>query len=522
MTAMTLSAALLAAGCTTTAEPRGYSKPISIGVTPAASAPTPTGAIDPTARYLVSNLFTGLTTFAGATGRPGRGVASKIETTDQINWTVTLAKGWTFHDETPVTSASFVDAWNYAANPANNAPNRAAFANIAGFAELADPATGAAALSGLQVIDDQQFTITLATPDSQFQTSLATPAFTPLPAAFFADPQAFAEAPIGNGPFEWGEREDDGTLVLERYSEYRARKPLVTEVTMRPYAEAAQAAAALEGGAIDAYVEETTRAVPVPDDSNRTDTGPQTFTAASGTLEFLAFPLYDPRFASEDTRAALSIAIDRQQILAQLPEFGVEPATSWAAPVANGYVAAGCGANCTYNSEKALNEFEDGGGFDGPLVISYPAGSTATQWLPNVCSSITNTLGVECTGQELPTEQFDAAVAARQMPGPFLQRVGVPEVPSLEDYLVPSYSPDGPVNVTGFANDVFSFSIAAGLTQPQAEGMKSIQAAQKELGVQMPSVPLWFPRAVAWHDPEVRNVALTPFSELDLMKVSLG
>lgn len=526
--AAVLTALVLAGGCAETSEPRGYSKPISVGVATASSATTPVGAADPTASYVTSNLFTGLTVFAGTNGRPGRGVASKIETADQITWAVTLAKGWTFQDGTPVTSTSFVDAWNYAANPQNNTANRDAFANIAGFAELSDPAIGSTGLPGLQVIDEQQFTITLNTPDSQLQTALATPAFAPLPAAFFDDPAGFAANPVGNGPFTWAGSSDDGTIVLERYEDYRARKPLVTEVTLRPSNGPEAAAEALEGGAIDAYVEQTTRAIPGAEDASsdasnadRTS-GRQSTTAASGTLEFLAFPLYEPRFASPDVRAALSIAIDRQQILAQLPEFGVEPATSWAAPVANGYVATGCGTNCTYNAEQALNELEDGGGFDGPLVISYPEGSSAPVWLPTLCSSITNTLGVECTGQSLPPDQFDAAVAARQMPGPFLQSISVPAVPSLEQYLGPSYLPSGPRNVTGFNNDVFGFSMAAGLAQPQAEGMKSFQAAQKELGVQMPSVPLWFPRSVVWHDTDVRNVSLTPFSQLDLMKVSRG
>lgn len=522
-----MALATLAAGCSTTAEPRGYSKPITVGVEAATSAPTPVDAADATARYVASNLFTGLTVFAGPNGRPSRGVASKVETADQTTWNVTLAKGWTFHDGSPVTSASFADAWNYAANPQNNATNRDAFANIAGYAELAEPTTGTTSLSGLQVIDEQQFTVTLNSPDSQFQTALATPAFAPLPATFFDDPEGFAANPVGNGPFTWAGSNDEGTIVLERYGDYRARKPLVTEVTLRPSDGPGSAAAALDDGKIDAYVEQTTRADASQGGLTSAGVdavadGPQTTTAASGTLEFLAIPLYDPRFASPDVRAALSMAIDRQQILAQLPDFDVDPATSWASPVANGYSAAGCGANCTYNAERALNELEDGGGFEGPLEISYPEGSTAPVWLPTLCTSITNTLGLECAGRPMPPDQFEAAVTSRQMPGPFLQSVDVPLVPSLERYLGPSYLADGPRNVTGFSNEVFGFSIAAGLTQPQAEGMKSFQSAQKELGAQMPSVPLWFPRSVVWHNADVRNVALTPFSQLDLMKVSLG
>ncbi len=46
-------------------------------------------------------------------------MAESIESDDATTWTVTLKDGWTFHDGTPVTAQSFVDAWNYTALSTN-------------------------------------------------------------------------------------------------------------------------------------------------------------------------------------------------------------------------------------------------------------------------------------------------------------------------------------------------------------------------------------------------------------------
>ena len=91
-------------------------------------------------------------------------VAESIESEDNTTWTVTLKPGWTFHDGTPVTSQSFVDAWNYTANVANAQETSYFFSNIAGY----DGENPVEAMSGLAVVDDTTFTVTLAEAFSQF------------------------------------------------------------------------------------------------------------------------------------------------------------------------------------------------------------------------------------------------------------------------------------------------------------------------------------------------------------------
>src|ERR671918_1766709 len=66
-------------------------------------------------------------------------VAESIESEDNVNWTITLRDGWTFHDGTPVTAQSFVDAWNWTAYSPNANGASYFFANVEGYADLQAP-----------------------------------------------------------------------------------------------------------------------------------------------------------------------------------------------------------------------------------------------------------------------------------------------------------------------------------------------------------------------------------------------
>ena len=59
---------------------------------------------------VMQSLFTPLVEFDPDTAEPYNVVAESIESEDQQNWTITLNDGWTFHDGTPVTASSYVDA----------------------------------------------------------------------------------------------------------------------------------------------------------------------------------------------------------------------------------------------------------------------------------------------------------------------------------------------------------------------------------------------------------------------------
>src|SRR3712207_1195844 len=144
-------------------------------------------------------LWTGLVQYASDGAVEYTGVAEEITSDDNITWTVTLKDGWTFHDGTPVTAQSFVDAWNYTALSTNAQGGAYFFSNVEGYDQLqaetddagnivAPPA--AEEMSGLEVVSDTEFTVTLTAPFAQYPVTVGYTAFFPLPESFFDDAEA--------------------------------------------------------------------------------------------------------------------------------------------------------------------------------------------------------------------------------------------------------------------------------------------------------------------------------------------
>ena len=149
-------------------------------------------------------LWTRLVDFDPTTYKPVPAQADSItQSSDGLTYDITIKSGWTFHDGTPVTAQSYVDAWNYAAYGPNGYILNFFFDKIEGYDAL-NPSSGTPKtkeLSGLKVNGTNEFTVTLTHPFSQFEYTLGFDAFDPLPKAFFDDPKAFDEQPIGDGPY---------------------------------------------------------------------------------------------------------------------------------------------------------------------------------------------------------------------------------------------------------------------------------------------------------------------------------
>ncbi|HKJ56521.1 MAG TPA: ABC transporter substrate-binding protein, partial [Nitriliruptoraceae bacterium] len=241
---------------------------------------------------VVNGLSAGLFNLDGDSGElVFDSVAESIETEDDQNWTITLNEGWTFHDGTPVTAQSFVDAWNWLAY-APNAANNSYFASVPGFVgyddvsacgvreatqedvdaeaaaevgeELPDcenqpPATDS--MSGLTAVDDTTIEVELDAPFAQLPLVLLYNAFDPQPQAFFDASDeglealsAYGEAPIGNGPFmfpEGGAWDHNVEVALVAYPEYGGEGPQVDALTYKIYAEDTTAYNDLRSGALD-------------------------------------------------------------------------------------------------------------------------------------------------------------------------------------------------------------------------------------------------------------------------------
>jgi oligopeptide transport system substrate-binding protein len=481
---------------------------------------------------VLKGLFTPLITFDPDTDELILAVAESIESDDNINWTVTLNEGWTFHDGTPVTAQSFVDAWNWAAFAPNAAGNNYFFGpagvNIVGYDEL-NPTEGdptAEELSGLTVVDERTFTVELGAPFSEFPITVGYNAFYPLPESFFADPEAFNEAPVGNGPYMLdGVWEHDVGVNLVRYPDYAGTPGNADAVEFRIYADLDTSYRDVQAGNLDIG--------DVPADqieAGKAEFGDRFIEAASSSFSYIGFPLYVPEFEDPDIRTAMSMAIDRQAIITAIFFDTLVPADDMASPVVQGYREGACGEACTFDPEAARELFDAAGGIDGELTIWFNNDGGHEQWIEAVANQWRQNLGIENIVFESSEfaeylgrldQGIDDDPQTDGVTGPF--RLGwVMDYPSMQNYLENLHGTGAGSNYTTYSNPEFDDLMAQGKAASSLEEAVSLYQQADDLIIQdMPIIPLWFGVSQAVTSERVTNVNIDKFSFVDVAAVQV-
>ena len=481
---------------------------------------------------VLKGLFTPLITF-DENEQVVFAVAESIESDDNTNWTITLREGWTFHDGTPVTAQSFVDAWNWAAYGPNAAGNNYFFGpagvNIAGY-DAMNPEEGdptAEELSGLTVVDERTFTVELGAPFSEFPITVGYNAFYPLPESFFADPDAFNEAPVGNGPYmidENGWQHDVG-IRLVRYEDYPGTPGNADAVEFRIYANLDTSYRDVQAGNLDIG--------DVPTDqiaSAATEFGDRFLETPSSYFGYMGFPLYEPAFDNPDVRRAFSMAIDREAIIEAIYFNTYVRADDMASPTVQGYREGACGDACTFDPEAAKALLDAAGGFDGTLSIWFNNDGGHEQWIEAVSNMWRQNLGIEdITFESMPFAKYlglldggiDDDPATDSVTGPF-RLAWVMDYPSMQNYIENLNGTGAGSNYTGYSNPEVDDLIAQGKQASTLEEAVSFYQQADDLIIQdLPIIPLWFGVTHYVTSERITNVNVDKFSFVDVAAVQV-
>ena len=479
----------------------------------------PTNTNDSNGGRIIDRLFAGLMSY-DAKGRPELEVAESIETSDDINYRITLKPGWTFSDGTPVTAHSFVDAWNYGALAANAQLQQSFFNPIAGFDEVAAPKPAATTMSGLRVVDDHQFTVQLKAPTIDFKLRLGFSPFYPLPAAALKDMTSFGQHPIGNGPYKFDDApggaawQHNVKLDLVPNPGYHGnRNPQNKGLRFVFYANLETAYADLLSSNLDVLDTIPSSLLSV----YRRDLGDRYVTAPAAVNQTLDTPLRLPHFGGEEgrlRRLALSAAINRAQICRQIYAGARAPALDFTASSLPGFdphIEGNDALNFDPDRARRLWSQADAiAKWSGRYAIAYNADGGHQEWVDAVANSIKNILGIDAVGAPQPTfATFRTQVTTRSIATAF--RAGWQgDFPSMLEFLEPLFVTGAGADDVGYSNPQFDAAIATAEAAPglqQSFGLAN--AAQQILLRDMPVVPLWYTISVAGRSPAVSHVALT-------------
>lgn len=237
-----------------------------------------------------------------------------------------------FHNGDPVTAESFKRGWQRLVDPSMTTPGEIGYhlSPVMGYDEMASGS--AKEISGLTCPDDKTFVVTLSAPMADFLAVCCHPGLAPVPQAAIEDPDSFLVAPIGNGPFMMDGKWESGQYInVKRFEDYYGDKPALDAINFSIQKDPKTAYSELEAGNMDfcqmptGRIQELTEKFGKAVDGYTISPSRQALLGAEASVYYLAVNLEDETMANKDLRHAISLAINRQNIVDTLFEGGREP-----------------------------------------------------------------------------------------------------------------------------------------------------------------------------------------------------
>ncbi|MDJ0322897.1 ABC transporter substrate-binding protein [Cryobacterium sp. PH31-AA6] len=457
---------------------------------------------------IIDAIFAGLV-YYDAKGAPVNDVADSIKSDDNTTYTIKIKSGLKFTNDEPVTSSSFVDAWQYGALLSNAQLSSYFFEDIEGFSYDED-----SPLTGLKVVDDTTFTVTLTSALSDFPLRLGYSAFSPLPASAFTDMAAFGENPVGNGPYmlgsgtAWKHNEKISLVVNPAYD--GGRKPANGGLTIIFYANQGAAYSDLLANNLDVLDA-------LPDSAYGTyekDLGDRAVNQPAAIFQSFTIPARLAHFDGEEgklRRAALSMAINRDEITKIIFSGTRTPASDFTSPVIDGWTDKLKGADVLkFDATKAKKLWAEADAISpwtGTFQIAYNADGGHQGWVDATMNSIKNTLGIDAVGAPYPTfKEARTLITNRTIETAF--RTGwQADYPGLFNFLGPIYATNAGSNDGDYSNPKFDALLKKGSSETDLDSAnKDFQAAQEILLQDLPAIPLWYSNVTGGYGTSVQNV----------------
>lgn len=457
---------------------------------------------------ILDAMFAGLV-YYDEKGAPHNDAAESITTDDNTTYTIKIKPGQKFTNDEPVTAESFVKAWKYGALASNQQLSSYFFEDIEGFSYDEDTE-----LTGLKVVDDNTFTVTLTSALADFPLRLGYSAFFPLPESAWKDLEAFGQNPIGNGPYMFASDsawQHNVKIDLKVNPGYKGdRKAQNGGLTITFYANQGAAYSDLLANNLDVLDA-------IPDSAFGTyqkDLGDRAVNQPAAIFQSFTIPDRLPHFGGQEgilRRQALSMAINRPEITKVIFQDTRTPASDFTSPVIDGWSNKLKGADVLkFNEKKAKDLWAQAdkiSPWTGTFQIAYNADGGHQGWVDAVTNSIKNVLGIDASGAPYPTfKEARTLITNRTIQTAF--RTGwQADYPGLFNFLGPLYGTNAGSNDGDYSNPKFDALLKKGSTETDLDAAnKSFQEAQEILLKDLPAIPLWYSNVTGGYGTDVQNV----------------
>lgn len=372
------------------------------------------GSLDPAraedlhAARVLGDLYEGLLTTA-QDGRPAAGVAeSWTVSADGLTWRFKLRPEARWSNGDRVTASHFVHGFRTVLDRASASPNAYLLGPVENAAEVLRGELGPESL-GISAEGDDVVEIRLARPMPWLPGILAMPVAMPRLPGVHDDPESFStpEKFVGNGPYLLESWRPGGEIRLVRNAGFHAAADVAVErVAWLSLADAGAEFNLYRAGGLD-----ITATVPPAQFAALRKERPCELQSTPGLgLYYLAFDVTEPPLDDARLREALSLAIDRERLVAMLDRgevaaYGLVPPSIAAGATA---VPAWRGLDARARESRARTALAAAGYADAPprIALTYDAGDVHRQVALAVRAMWQEVLGVEAELVQLEWKAF--------------------------------------------------------------------------------------------------------------------
>lgn len=427
---------------------------------------------------------------------------------DGRTYTFHLREGVTWTNGDPVTASDFEYAWKRIINPETGAPNASKMFMIEG-AEAYFMGEGSEEDVGIRAIDDQTFEVTLTEVTPQF-IELTARQTTMMPvhqATVEADNSWATEAGegfISNGPFKFTEWNHNGDYTLEKYEDYwDADNVDLHGVFVRIIEDAQTANMGFMEGGLD-FIGIPFNTIPADAIDGYRQDGTLEVTEIGATYMY-KLNTTDEIMQNVNIRRALSLAINRQDLIDNVVKGEQTPALGAIAPTVKGFEKdRGYFADADYETAREyLQQGMEELGFDDasqlPVVIQTNDNDSHMAVAQYIQNEWNRELGVNAT---IETAEINVHFDSMNQLNYQIGRIGpTVDYNSAHAFLEHYYASTSSQNRTGWENaDYQAILDKVTMIDDEKEQYDLFLEAEQIIMDEMPFIPIYY-----YSNPQVKS-----------------
>ncbi len=471
-----------------------------------------------------NQLFDSLAKFDYLTGDILPAAAASWEANaDASVWTFHLVEGAKFHDGSDVTADDFKYAWERICNPENESEISYHLSAVKGYDAMQEGT--ATELEGVKVVDEYTLEVTLEYSFGDFEFVVGHPALAPVPQEVVeADPAAFGDKPIGNGPFMMAEPwAHDQYVKVVKFADYYGEAPHADGVNYMIFKDDDTAWLEFQAGNLDfttipsGQVEASKNTYGESEDGLTIAPGKQVVTGAETAVYYLVVNNEDELMSNEALRQALSLAINRQAIVDTIFEGLREPATGIVPWGVAGFVADQW-PYAKYDVEAAKAKLAEAGYPDGEGLAEIALSCNSGVGHEDIMALIQADFAAIGVNAKIDAVEW-AQYLDKLGNGDFqLGRLGwIADYPIIDNFLFPLFTTGSGDNYAKYSDPAVDQALLdARATVDTDERITKYQEIERTIGETAPVIPIVMYRHGRVGSDRVQNLIFSPQGLLNL------